>query len=197
MHLSVIGKPIGQAQWIVSKQTVTQIVEQFDHSPGPRHAPRRAGHAGPEARRARQVHARCELDEDGQYRGLAALKCVPAALFSAFRLGKWLRRERDKARLRLQRKQAAYARSTRTEQQAAQDSLIVAGLLDKVRRRPAQRATPAAAASTDPTREAQHAEQEKQLQLYATRLYAREPERGRDWAYDQARRHLAEQGELV
>lgn len=140
-----------------------------------------------------QLKCRCELREDGQYRGLAALKFIPAALFSAFRLGKWLRREREKARLRQQRRQAAHARANRTEQQNARGSLVVAGLLDKVRRQPATRSV-----ATEPTHRATHdTERDKQLQLYATSLYARHPDRGRDWAYAQARLDLAEQGELV
>lgn len=158
-------------------------------------AMRRAERAMQDLQRAGliQLRRRCELGEDGQYRGLAALKFIPPALFGAFRLGTWLRREREKARLRQQRWQAAHARANRTEAPNARGSLMVAGILKKVRGRPATR--PETARSTDQA--ADQAKHDKQLQLYATHLYAQHPERGRDWAYAQARQDLAEQGELV
>ncbi|QWE98404.1 hypothetical protein [Cupriavidus sp. EM10] len=39
MLLPIFGQPLGQGQLIVSMQTVAQIVEQFDHSPGLRGRP--------------------------------------------------------------------------------------------------------------------------------------------------------------
>jgi len=39
MLLPIFGQPLGQSQLIVCKQTVAQIVEQFDHSPGLRGRP--------------------------------------------------------------------------------------------------------------------------------------------------------------
>lgn len=39
MLLPIFGQPLGQGQLIVSMQTIAQIVEQFDHSPGLRGRP--------------------------------------------------------------------------------------------------------------------------------------------------------------
>ncbi|WP_322058422.1 hypothetical protein [Paraburkholderia sp. J63] len=63
---------------------------------------RRAERAMRDLLRAGLVTAqqRAERTQDGDYRGLASLRQVPAALFGAFGLSKWLRHERRKAIMR-------------------------------------------------------------------------------------------------
>lgn len=45
-----------------------------------------------------------QLNEDGSWRGLAAVKAVNRHLFTAFGLARWLKHERDRAAARLQKK---------------------------------------------------------------------------------------------
>lgn len=45
-----------------------------------------------------------QLNEDGTWRGLAAVKAVNRHLFTAFGLARWLKHERDRAAARLQKK---------------------------------------------------------------------------------------------
>ncbi|KVE36903.1 hypothetical protein [Burkholderia sp. TSV86] len=54
--------------------------------------------------------SRCEKDEEGRYRGLAALRQLPQELFAAFGLGRWLGHERRRA---VQRRYQAAAREAR------------------------------------------------------------------------------------
>lgn len=102
---------------------------------------RRAERAMRDLLRAGLVKAqqRCEQAEDGAYRGLAALRQVPAALFGAFGLAKWLRHERSKAVMRRYRATAENAkerrqraRDTRAEAHA---SLALAAVMQRVARR--------------------------------------------------------------
>ncbi|WP_157697736.1 hypothetical protein [Caballeronia calidae] len=59
------------------------------------------------------VRSRCQREEDGGYKGLAAIRSLPEALFGAFGLAKWLRQERSKASLRRQLRAAAEAKQHR------------------------------------------------------------------------------------
>lgn len=96
-----------------------------------------AKHAGLPVRRAERAmrdllraglvstQQRAERTQDGGYRGLASLRQLPAALFGAFNLSKWLRHERSKAAMRRYRAAAQiakaereYLRASRTEAQA-------------------------------------------------------------------------------
>lgn len=65
-----------------------------------------------------------QLCEDGSYRGLAAIKAVNALLFTAFGLEKWLKHERKRATVRLQKK-AKKAGTTLT--QWARNHLVIQG----------------------------------------------------------------------
>jgi len=60
---------------------------------------RRAARAMRDLLRAGLVSAqqRAERTQDGGFRGLASLRQLPAALFGAFNLSKWLRHGRSKA----------------------------------------------------------------------------------------------------
>jgi len=83
---------------------------------------------------------RCELDEAGQYRGLASLRQLPPALFGAFGLAKWLKHERSKAILRRYRAAAAAAKDGRREREAAQGALFLESMRHQLER--GRKATP-------------------------------------------------------
>ena len=100
---------------------------------------RRAERAMRDLLRAGLVTAqqRAERTEDGGFRGLASLRQLPAALFGAFKLSKWLRHERSKAVMRRYRAaaQAAKAvrkqwRDTRAEAQATLAFSAIVGRLN-------------------------------------------------------------------
>lgn len=100
---------------------------------------RRAERAMRDLLRAGLVTAqqRAERTEDGGFRGLASLRQLPAALFGAFKLSKWLRHERSKAVMRRYRAaaQAAKAereqwRNTRAEAQATLALSAIVGRLN-------------------------------------------------------------------
>ena len=86
-----------------------------------------AKHAGLPVRRAERAmrdllraglvtaQQRAERTEDGGYRGLASLRQLPAALFGAFNLSKWLRHERSKAVMRRYRAAAQVAKAEREQ----------------------------------------------------------------------------------
>lgn len=131
------------------------------------------------------VRRRCEIDGHGNYRGQAAFKFIPAALFGVFRLGNWLSRERAKARLRRARADAAARRPAQNERASAQGRLLVRTALRAASRSRTARQKPAASEARD-----QVVEDNRRLQLAATRHYAAHPERGRGWAYEQARLEL-------
>ncbi|KVT75808.1 hypothetical protein WT25_01825 [Burkholderia territorii] len=57
-----------------------------------------------------KAQSRCEKDEEGRYRGLAALRQLPQELFAAFGLGRWLGHERRRA---VQRRYQAAAREAK------------------------------------------------------------------------------------
>ena len=78
---------------------------------------RRAERAMRDLLRAGLVTAqqRAVRTEDGGFRGLASLRKLPAALFGAFKLSKWLRHERSKAVLRRYRAAAQAAKAEREQ----------------------------------------------------------------------------------
>ncbi|MCA7941758.1 hypothetical protein [Burkholderia cepacia] len=91
---------------------------------------------------------RAERRDDGSYRGLASLRQLPAALFGAFGMSKWLRHERSKAVMRRYRAAAAAAKTEREllrdSRAEAQASLALSGIAQRLQRRRTARA-PAAA----------------------------------------------------
>jgi hypothetical protein len=136
---------------------------------------------------------RCEKTDDGGFRGLASLRQLPAALFGAFGLAKWLRHERSKASLR--RHLAANARSKtaradrdeRDSREHAQGSLFLGALKHRVNQmRQAFSGRRKASASA-----AHDADFERQVMLRATALWIATPGLGRDACYAQARAELS------
>ncbi|MCW3609096.1 hypothetical protein K6Y32_23590 [Burkholderia cenocepacia] len=95
---------------------------------------------------------RAERTEDGGYRGLASLRQLPAALFGAFGMSKWLRHERSKAVMRRYRAAAAAAKTEREQlrdsRAEAQASLALSGISQRLQRRRTARAPAAADTST-------------------------------------------------
>lgn len=129
-----------------------------------------ANHAGLPVRRAERAmrdlllaglvtaQQRAERTEDGSYRGLASLRQLPAALFGAFQLSKWLRHERSKAVMRRYRAAAQVAKAEREQlrdsRAEAQATLALHSIVRRLRgRRPAATAETAtvSAATTDHT----------------------------------------------
>ncbi|WP_323123151.1 cyclic nucleotide-binding domain-containing protein [Burkholderia alba] len=111
---------------------------------------RRAERAMRDLMRAGLVNAqqRCEKAEEGGYRGLAALRQLPAALFGAFGLAKWLRHERSKAVMRRYRAAAERAKDDRQRDRdsraAAQATLALKSVTQRLtahKRRPAPPST--------------------------------------------------------
>lgn len=131
---------------------------------------------------------RCEQDEAGNYRGLAAIRQLPTALFSAFGLGKWLRHERSKAVLRRYRAASAAAKSERRERDDAQGSLFLASLKHRLDRsgRPTRPQTVNAHELAP--------ELEDQVRRRIGALKLQHPDWDRDDCYDQAYRDLAPSG---
>lgn len=102
---------------------------------------RRAERAMRDLLRAGLVTAqqRAEQTEDGGYRGLASLRQLPAALFGAFGMSKWLRHERSKAVMRRYRAAAEVAKAERERlrdsRAEAQASLALSGIAQRLQRR--------------------------------------------------------------
>ncbi|MGY2492844.1 hypothetical protein [Cupriavidus sp. CP313] len=145
------------------------------------------------------VWQRCQQTDNGQYRGLAAVKRLPAALFGAFGLGKWLRRERTKAQLRAQRRDVKAAKVRRqAEKERARGQLLQAGVATRLRRLGVGPARQAAAAAPNASEAAQF-EYERAVQLRAAVLWEQHPEWGdarRERAYALARAELPPPGSL-
>ncbi|MFP4896697.1 hypothetical protein [Paraburkholderia sp. EG304] len=82
---------------------------------------------------------RAERTEDGGYRGLASLRQLPAALFGAFGLSKWLRHERSKAVMRRYRAASEATKAEREQRRGsraeAQASLALGGIAQRLRQR--------------------------------------------------------------
>ncbi|HHV7521264.1 TPA: hypothetical protein ACUNF5_002747 [Burkholderia orbicola] len=115
---------------------------------------RRAERAMRDLLRAGLVTAqqRAEKSEGGGYRGLASLRQLPAALFGAFGMSKWLRHERSKAVMRRYRAAAEAAKiereRLRDSRAEAQASLALSGIAQRLQRRRTARAPAAADTST-------------------------------------------------
>ncbi|WP_233217500.1 hypothetical protein [Trinickia dabaoshanensis] len=120
-----------------------------------------AKHAGLPVRRAERamrdlLHAglvtaqqRAERTEDGSYRGLASLRQLPAALFGAFQLSKWLRHERSKAVMRRYRVAAQVAKAEREQLRGSRAEAQATLALNSIVRRLHTRRPEATAESPD------------------------------------------------
>lgn len=73
-----------------------------------------------------------QLNEDGSWRGLAAVKAVSRHLFTAFGLARWLKHERDRAAARLHKKTK---KQGGTLTQWARNHLVVGGVVKSAGRR--------------------------------------------------------------
>ncbi|WP_322074860.1 Crp/Fnr family transcriptional regulator [Burkholderia cepacia] len=127
--------------------------------------------------KVRQQCERIETDDGERFKGHAAIKYLPARLFDAFGLGKWLRHERQRAHLRAQRNAA---RQHKQDRRAAQVAGQLLGAIGKGR----GKSTPAN------DTEHQQAEYRRMLMLRAGSLKAQHPEWDRDACYAEASRQL-------
>ncbi|MGF6971563.1 hypothetical protein OKW43_008658 [Paraburkholderia sp. WC7.3g] len=139
------------------------------------------------------VRPRCERINDGNYRGLAAIKYLPPALFGAFGLAKWLRHERSKAALRQQMRAAADAkqrrRDTRDEREHARGQLWLAGLKNGAAR--ADRAWPGPTGASRGMVDDAEAEFERQIQIRAGQIKQADPSLNHETCFRLARQQLA------
>ncbi|MEX3815773.1 hypothetical protein AB3X96_36990 [Paraburkholderia sp. BR13439] len=162
-----------------------------------------AGQAGLDQRRAERamrdlqkagltsVRPRCQRSEDGDYRGLAAIRFVPPALFGAFGLAKWLRHERSKAALRQQRRAAAdskqHWRDTRDAREHARGQLWLTGIKNGVTDR-ACRSRPRSSGGMGVDAEFEF---ERQVQIRAGQLKEVDPSLDHEACFRLARQQLA------
>ncbi|MFM0132596.1 hypothetical protein [Paraburkholderia sediminicola] len=157
-----------------------------------------AGQAGLDVRRAERamrdlqaagltsVRRRCERAEDGNYRGLAAIRYMPASLFGAFGLAKWLRHERSKASLRHQLRATADAKQRRRNtREHARGQLWLDAMTNGVNR--AGRAVSASGGMDVSTA----AEFERQVQIRAGEIKQANPSLGHGICFRLARQQLA------
>ncbi|HEX7906675.1 MAG TPA: hypothetical protein VF534_01100 [Paraburkholderia sp.] len=132
------------------------------------------------------VRQRFERAEDGNYRGLAATRYMPAALFGAFGLAKWLRHERSKASLRHQLRATADAKQRwRNTREYARGQLWLDGIKNGV----GQRAGPALSVSGGMNVRTA-AEFERQVQIRAGQIKQANPSLGHETCFRLAREQL-------
>ncbi|WP_126284836.1 Crp/Fnr family transcriptional regulator [Burkholderia stagnalis] len=126
-----------------------------------------------------KIRRQCELQESSagdRYKGLAAIKYLPPALFDAFGMRAWLQHERSRAHLRAQRRAAQQHKRERRAVAAA----IEASLPEKSSKRFVER-----------EHARQVADYERSVMLCAAQLKSTHPEWDRDACYAEARRQLA------
>ncbi|MDR6495994.1 hypothetical protein J2797_005919 [Paraburkholderia terricola] len=155
--------------------------------------PRRAERAMRDLQKAglTSVLPRCERIKDGMYRGLAAIKYVPPALFGAFGLGKWLRHERSKAALRQQMRAAADVKQRRRQtREHARGQLWLAGMKNGVAERTDHSRPGPTGASRDIGVDAE-AEFERQIQIRAGQIKQADPSFDHETCFRLARQQLA------
>jgi hypothetical protein len=134
------------------------------------------------------LKSRCERGEAGDYKGVAAIKSVSAALFGAFGLTKWLAHERSKATLRRQRKTAAEAKQERkTTREHARGKLWLKGMQNAMRKGP----KPSTPNCPEARGETGNSEFERQVQIRAGQIKLGDPSLDRDTCYRLARQQLA------
>ncbi|WP_321867699.1 Crp/Fnr family transcriptional regulator [Burkholderia cenocepacia] len=137
---------------------------------------------------ARLVKSRpqCEVevsDEGPRYRGLAAIRYVTPALFEQFGLGKWLRHERTRAHLRMQRRRDAARK--RERKVGAGGGQLLAQLTDKLAAAQAKAAARGTLSESD-----RRAELERAVMIRAGELKATYPDWDRDRCFRVARNQL-------
>jgi hypothetical protein len=135
------------------------------------------------------VRPRCERAEDGNYRGLAAIKYVPPALFGAFGLANWLRHERSKAALRQQLRTAADAKQRRRDTCDARGDARGQLWIEAMKNATAECAGRARRASNGMGVDAA-AELERQVQIRAGQLKQGDPSLDRETCFMLARQQL-------
>ncbi|ALK35150.1 hypothetical protein [Burkholderia plantarii] len=144
---------------------------------------------------ARLVKSRpqCELQVDKQgprYRGLAAIRYLSPALFEQFGLGKWLRHERTRAHLRVQRRRdAARKRERKSGAGAAGVGQLLEQLTTKLAAARARAKSRDALASAD-----HHAEFERAVMIRVGQLKEANPDWDRDQCFRVARSQLSPPG---
>ncbi|SEF13960.1 hypothetical protein SAMN02787142_8148 [Burkholderia sp. WP9] len=140
------------------------------------------------------VRPRCERINDGNYRGLAAIRYLPPTLFGAFGLAKWLRHERSKAALRQQMRAAADVkqrrRDTRDEREHARGQLWLAGLKNCVAEG-ADRSRPRPTGGSGGMAVDAEAEFERQIQIRAGQIKQADPSLDHETCFRLARQQLA------
>ncbi|KVP38361.1 hypothetical protein [Burkholderia ubonensis] len=126
-----------------------------------------------------KIRRQCALQESSagdRYKGLAAIKYLPPALFDAFGMRAWLQHERGRAHLRAQRRVAQqHKRERRAAAAALQTSLPEKSSSRFVECDHARRL----------------ADYERSVMLRAAQLKSTHPEWDRDACYAEARRQLA------
>ncbi|KVK83858.1 Crp/Fnr family transcriptional regulator [Burkholderia ubonensis] len=126
-----------------------------------------------------KIRRQCALQESSagdRYKGLAAIKYLPPALFDAFGMRAWLQHERSRAHLRAQRRAAQqHKRERRAAAAALQASLPEKSSSRFVERDHARRLV----------------DYERSVMLCAAQLKSTHPEWDRDACYAEARRQLA------
>jgi len=139
---------------------------------------------------------RCERTSEGGFRGLASRHQLPADLFGAFGLAKWLRHERSKASMRRSLIAHAQAKAERADahrensREHALGGLFVGALRDQIKRTCSDRRS-AAAHPRGRTSPEHVADFERQVTLRATALWIATPGLGRDACYTLARAQLS------
>ena len=154
---------------------------------------RRAERAMHDLQKARltSVRPRCERINDGNYRGLAAIRYLPLALFGAFGLAKWLRHERSKAALRQQMRAAADVKQRRREtREHARGQLWLAGLKNCVAQR-ADRSRPGPTGRSGGMAVDAEAGFERQIQIRAGQIKQADPSLDHETCFRLARQQLA------
>ena len=122
---------------------------------------------------------RCRLDSQGEYKGLAAIRCISARLWSLFGLGEMLKHERKKASERLKQKAKEFKQTlTETARTAIWQAFIVGGNKDKQTRKASPVAQEAAL------------EAERDLQIMALGVKNKHPNWHKDQCYAKAKELL-------
>lgn len=79
------------------------------------------------------ITRRCEKQDDGSYKGLAAVKCISRHFFAALGFVTMLEKERLKASRRLKKKMTEWAKNIVTQVQHGNNQLSISALTSKVR----------------------------------------------------------------
>lgn len=128
-----------------------------------------------------------QRNDAGDYKGQAAIKYLPPALFGAFGLAKWLRYERSKAAMRRQREATADEKQRRRDtREHARGQLWFEGMKNGVTRRAGRTRRPDVRVDVDAA-----AEFERQVQIRAGQIKQADPSLEHDACFRLARQQLA------